>query len=509
MSLLGIDIGTTGCKAGVFSEEGQCLHLAYREYPTLHPQPGWAELDSAVVMECVRDAIAETAASVAHDPVSALCISAMGEAMTPVDEAGRILGNAILSADIRGAEHVRRLEADLGQAAFYAVNPNILAPNYSLPKLLWLRANAPEVYERAWKFLLWGDLASVALGAEAFTSYSHANRTLLFDLRLEDWSGTLLDWARIPREKLPRVVPSGTVCGTVAASTAAALGLPAGVAIVTGGHDQCCNALGAGVLTGGTAVCGMGTIECITPVYDHIPEAGAMLAARLNIEHHVLPGLYLSFIYNQSGVLVKWFRDTFAADRYRDNQDSDIYDVLMAEMPETPTSLLALPHFEITGAPDYIADSAGVIAGLRTDTRRGEILKALIEGASFYFLESLQTLASLNIDTSEFIATGGAAKSDAVLQLKADIFGAPFVRLRHTECGIAGAAILAGIATGVYRDAPEAVEQFVIRERVFTPDQRRHQQYMEHYARYERLYPALKDLLAELNGLDRAETPDP
>lgn len=509
MSLLGIDIGTTGCKAGAFSEDGRCLHLAYREYPTLHPRPGWAELDSAAVMACVLDAIAETAAAAARDPVSALCVSAMGEAMTPVDASGRILGNAILSADTRGAEYVEQLEADLGQAAFFAINPNTLAPNYSLPKLLWLRAHAPECCERAAKFLLWSDLASATLGGEPVTSYSHANRTLLFDLRREDWSDALLDWAGIPREKLPRVAASGTICGAVAPKTAAALGLPPETALVVGGHDQCCNALGAGVIEGGKAVCGMGTIECITPVFDHIPDLDAMRVARLNIEHHVLPGLYLSFIYNQSGVLVKWFRDAFAAsDRRPGDSDTDIYDLLMAEMPDAPTPLLALPHFEITGAPDYIADSAGVLAGLRTNTPRGVILKALIEGASFYFLKSLRTLTALGIDTSEFIAAGGAAKSDAVLQIKADIFGAPFVRLRHTECGIVGAAMLAGIATGVYRNAREAADRFVVRERRFEPDPDRHRRYREQYGRYERLYPALRDLLAELNALGTEDAGD-
>ncbi len=229
-----------------------------------------------------------------------------------------------------------------------------------------------------------------------------------------------------------------------------------------------------------------------------------MLDARLNIEHHVLPDLYLSFIYNQSGVLVKWFRDAFAAAE-RGRQDQDIYDRLMAEMPDEPTNLLALPHFDITGAPDYIADSAGVIAGLHTNTNRGEILKAIIEGASFYFLKSLRTLEALQIDTSEYIATGGAAKSNAVLQLKADIFGAPFVRLRHTECGAAGAAMLAGIAGGVFRDAGEAVKSFVHQDRVFEPDPRRHRHYRELYSRYERLYPALKDLLADMNRAAAAE----
>ena len=501
MSLLGIDIGTTGCKVGAFSVDGKRLALAYREYPTLHPAPGWAELDSRVVMTQLEEAIQEAAAATHADPVTALCVSAMGEAMTPVSEQGEILGNAILGGDLRGAEHAERMKAEIGEEAFYLINPNILAPNYSLPKLLWLREHQPELYNSAWKFMLWGELATFLFGGEAVTSYSHANRTLLFDIEQEDWSDSLLDWANIPRDKLSRTAMSGAIVGEISTQKAAVLGLPKGVKMVLGGHDQCLNALGASIISSGKAVCGIGTIECITPVFDFMPDAAPMLAMGLSIEHHVLPGLYMSFIYNQSGVLLKWFRDTFAAaDAQVLGPDADIYEALLAELPEAPTGMLVLPHFEITGAPGYIADSAGVIAGLKTSTSRGDILKAIIEGTTYYFLDSIHAFTDMGIDTSEFIATGGPAKSDAILQIKADIFGAPFVRLTNTECGIAGAAMLAGIATGLFKDAAEAAALFVARERVFDPDPVRHGHYKEIYQRYAQLYPALKELLRGMRG---------
>ena len=123
--------------------------------------------------------------------------------------------------------------------------------------------------------------------------------------------------------------------------------------------------------------------------------------------------------------------------------------------PPEPTRLLVLPHFEITGSPHFIADSAGAIVGLRTSTTRGEILKAIMESVTFYFLESLDDLRAMGIDTSEFVATGGGAKSDAWLQIKADILGANLVRPRQTECGTLGGAILAGLATGVYSSPAE------------------------------------------------------
>jgi xylulokinase len=499
MSLLGIDVGTTGCKAAAFSVDGRSLATAYREYATLAPRPNWAELDSQEVMDSVRQVISEAASKTGKDPITALCVSTIGEAMTPVSKDRRILGNSILSVDLRGAEHVERLRQDIGQEEFYEINPNILAPNYSLPKLLWLRDHEPAQYKSAWKYLLWGDLAGFMLGGEPVTSFSHANRTLLFDIHQEDWSDQLLEWAGIDRDLLPETAVSGTVVGQVDDKTAEELGLQPGVKIVTGGHDQCCNSLGAGVYTAGKAVCGIGTVECIAPVYDRIPDASEMLPIHLNVEHQVLPGLYISFIYNQSGALIRWFRDTFAsAEKELLTEGEDIYVRLCGEMPAEPVNLLVLPHFEITGAPDFITDSSGVIAGLRTSTSRGEILKAIMQGATFYFMNSLDALKQLGIDTSTFVATGGGAKSDDFLQIKADILGVPFERPKITECGVLGSAILAGLATGEYSSPKEGVDAFVSIERTFEPDLKRHEEYREIYERYSKLYPALQDILRTL-----------
>jgi len=266
--------------------------------------------------------------------------------------------------------------------------------------------------------------------------------------------------------------------------------------VVVGGHDQCCNALGAGICTPGKAVCGIGTFECITPVFDHIPDPATMLANGLNVEHHVLPGLYVSFIYNQAGALVQWFRDTFArADAKLLEPGQDIYDVLAGEMPSQPTRLLTLPYFERTGPPEFVSDASGVIVGLRTSTTRGEIRKSIMESVTFYLAGGIDTLRQMGIDTSQFVATGGGSKSDQWLGIKADIFGVPFVRPRISECSVLGAAMLAGLATNCFASAEEAVSRFVSADRVFMPDPRRHEIYKQRLKRYRRLFPLLREFL--------------
>lgn len=495
MSLLGIDLGTTGCKAGVFGLDGNCLASAYREYDMLHPRPGWSELDSGAVWAKTRQVIAEVAAQASHDPVSALSVSAFGEAFVPVTRTRTILDHSILCVDDRGREHIDRLLEHFGREHLYSINPNLLGPNYSLPKLLWLREHRASVYAAADYFLLWSDCIAFLLGGDPVCNNSHANRTLLFDLDANDWSDELLAWSGIPRHKLGPLVSGGQLIGTVSDAMARQLGLPQGVQIVAGGHDQCCNALGCGAITAGRAVYGMGSFDCITPMYEKPSDPLQMLRADLNIEHHVLPALYVSFLYNQGGLLVKWFRDTFAA-ADTPPPGIGIYDYLDCELPHEPTRLLVLPHFD--PPPHHRPETSGVIVGLKRDTTRGEILKAIREGTTLYFMHSLAALARLGIDSTEFIASGGGAKSDAGLQLRADILGVPFVRPRTTEAGVLGAAMLAGLSTGLLKTAEQAAITFVKRDRVFEPDPARHEQYRAKYALYQQLYPSLQAILQKL-----------
>jgi len=198
-------------------------------------------------------------------------------------------------------------------------------------------------------------------------------------------------------------------------------------------------------------------------------------------------------------MLVRWFRDTFAAaDSKLVKANEDIYEVLSREMPPGPTRLLTLPYFDITGPPAFVVDASGVIVGLKAGTTRGEILKSIMECESMYFVDSIRALKDMGMDTSEFVATGGGAKSDQWLQIKADIFGVPFVRPRVIEASVLGAAILAGVSTGVFKNPAEAVSQFVRRVKVFEPDPERHRLYQEKLEDYRALFPLLQDFLAHL-----------
>jgi xylulokinase len=513
MSLLGIDVGTTGCKAAVFSESGMLLSSAYREYNIKVERPGWAELDSRVVWNLIKETIKQAASAYKESsgqnmpgcgPVRAMAVSSLGEAVVPVSRDRRILGSSILMFDIRGEEYLDTLRDSFDPETFYRLNGNTIGNGFGLPKLMWLKEHRAQLYSETYKFLLWGSFVSFMLGCEPVVDYSLANRTLLFDLKREEWSEEAARAAEFDLTKLPMPVPSGTRIGELSASAAEELSLPSGMPIVSGAHDQCANALGCGVIEEGRAMYGMGTVICIVPVFSQIHEPQIMLAQGLNTEHHAVPGKYVSFIYNEGGSLFKWFRDNFAgADKTRaENEGKDIYEELISEMPEEPGSVMVLPHFSPTGPPHFISDSSGVIAGLKTETRRGEILKGLLQGATFYFRECIESLPRTGIEIKDFRVVGGGSKSDLWVQLSSDIMGMPFIRPAVTEAGSLGTAIMAGSGSGIFSSAEEGVKAMVRLEKSFEPDPVMHSRYGELYEKYTRLWPLMKDYLRGLSFQD-------
>jgi xylulokinase len=501
MSLLGIDVGTTGCKAGVFAQDGQLLASAYEEYDVRHPRLGWAELDGVEVWAQVRRTIRNVVSHSAADPVQALAVSSMGEAMVPVTRDRRILGPSILNFDVRGEEYLQGLGRALADEWLYHINGNRLGNHYSLTKLKWIKEHQPDLYERTDKFLLWAAFVSFMLGAEPVVDYSLANRTLLLDINQATWSDELLEVAGLDKDKLPETAPAGQVVGAVSGAAADELGLPVGVPIVTGGHDQCVNGVGCGVIEAGRAMFGMGTFLCAMPVFSRRHDPAAMLELGLNTEHHAVPGQYVSFIYNQGGAQLKWFRDTFAAVEHQQakERDLDVYANLIAEMPERPSSIMSLPHWSTTGPPAFISNSSGMLAGLKLETARGDILKGMLEAIAFDLQVCIERLPEVGIEIGDYRVVGGGSKSDMWIQLCVDILGRPFVRPKITEAGILGAAILAGAGAGIVPSLEAGVETMVKLERTFEPDTRKHKFYEGRFEKYKQLWPLLKDYLRGLS----------
>jgi len=336
------------------------------------------------------------------------------------------------------------------------------------------------------------------LGAEPCVDHSLASRTLLFDVDSRGWSPRIAEAAGIDLDKMPSPVAAGTRIGSLSPAMAAELGLPSGTPIIAGTHDQCANAVGCGVIDKGLGMSGMGTYLCYVPVFLARGPAADMVRWGLCTEHHAAPGRFVTFIYNQGGLLLKGYRDPFArADREAAAlSGQDVYELLIREVPPGPSSVTVLPHFTVTGPPEFTAQSSGVIVGLKLDTTRGDILKGIMEGAVFYHRELLDSIARVGIELTELRAVGGGSKSDAWLRMSADILGKPMVRAKVTEAGCLGASILAGVGIGAFASLEQGVAAMVRLGDRFEPDPARQAAYRESYERYRGLWPLMRGYLA-------------
>ena len=497
MSILGIDVGTTGTKAVAFDATGRPLASAYQEYRLHSRQRGWMELEPHEVADAVKRVISAVAAKTVSDPVTALSVSSQGEAAVPVSRDGRYLSHVQVSLDERTASYPDWWRKRIGNAEVFRITGHTIHSIFTLPRTQWIREHWPEVYDNAWKFLCFQEFVFYLLGAEPITDYSQAARTMGFDVREKRWSEKLFRIAGLDVDKFPKAVQSGTIVGEVSEHMAAELGLPKGVKCVTGGHDQPCNALGAGITTGGRAVYGAGTVDCITPAFDRFVETKEFIENNLACYPHVVPGKYCSVAYNATGgSLLRWYRDALASEERRvaEKEGVDPYDVILRDLPDGPSPVMVLPHFTITGTPWFDTNSRGAILGLKLTTTRDEIVKALIEGTTFEMKLNLEALRKSNVPVEHIRSTGGGAKSRVWNQLKADMLGVPVATLQTSEGGSLGTAMLAGVATGVYSSLEEAVNTIIREQDHYEPRPEMVERYDERFELYRQLYPALREI---------------
>jgi xylulokinase len=477
---LGLDIGTSGCKAAVFDANGRLLSLARREYDLLLTPDGGAELDSDVVINDCLAVITEARAQ-AGGEVQAMAVSSQGEAFTAVGSDGRALCHAMVSSDVRAAGFARDWPKVFGEERLYQITGHTAHPLFTLFKLLWLREHRPQVWSQAAKFLCFEDLLHLRLGLAPAIGWPLAGRTMLFDVRCHEWSPEILNAVGLSASRFARPLPSGSVVGRTGD----------GMLVVAGGHDQSCCALGAGGTRPGTALFATGSVECLTPAFAQPVFSETLRLNNLCTYDHAAPGLYTTVAYSLTGGnLFKWFR----AELGRDFS----YDQLLSEMPDQPTRLLVLPYWTPSGTPFFDCETPGAILGLRLSTRRGELLRAMLEGVAFEMRLNLGLLEQAGVALQELRVVGGGARSDVWNQLRADLLGKPLTRMEVTEAGCLGAAMLAAAAESG-RPVDQIAETWIKPGERFEPKAQNSQFYSEQFVRYQQLRPAVRSVFSRPN----------
>ena len=493
-SLIGLDVGTAGCKAVVFEHDGVLLGTAGREYAVELPRPGWAEQDIELVWSLALESMAEAIATAGVRSVVAIGLSVHGEAVTPVDADGQPLRPTILGMDTRTDAQNDWLRERFGARALFERTGMPIHTVNTLPKLLWIRQREPEVWAAADRFLLVEDFFIARMTGRSVVSACLASRTQLFDLERGGWDLEILAALDLDPVRLSEVQPSGTLVGHLSTELTSALGLARSPGVVTGGHDQACGALGVGLTSPGLASVSSGTAEVVEVALASPVVSEPLYEGNVSVYRHVAPGLFLAMTLNHSGGLaLRWFRDEFCEPQLARAAETgeDAYDLMLAGASPEPTGLLVLPHFAGAGTPTFDTSSRGAILGLTFSTRRTDLAKAILEGLTYELRLNLDLLKAGGVQVDVLRAVGGGAKSRLWLQLKADITGIPVVTPKVTEAAALGAALLGGVGAGVFDSAADAADHVLKLTETYAPDPARHAAYSRLYELYRDVYPAV------------------
>lgn len=497
MLLIGLDIGTTGCKASLFDTDGKLLASSMREYPVNIPHPNWAEQDAEHVWQLAQDTLRDIAAAARGAEIAAIGLSVQGEAVIPVDADGHALRPAILGMDVRTGEQNEWLCQTFGAEWLFEHTGMPVHTINTLPKLLWIKQHEPDTWKSAARFLLYEDFIIHKLTGKAVISRCLASRTQLYDAGGNGWLDPILASLELDPNRLSLVRPSGEPVATMARDLTESLGFSKAPLVVTGGHDQACGALGVGLTKPGLASVSTGTAEVMEVTLAEPVLNQTLYKGNISVYSHVLPDLYLAMTLNHSGgMLLRWFRDTLCEPQIQQAEvaGGSPYDLILDGADPDPSRLLVLPHFTGSGTPTFDTASKGAILGLTFGASRTDIAKAILEGVTFELRVNLDLLREGGVSINELRAIGGGARSVLWVQLKADITGTPVVVPRITEAACWGAALLAGQGAGCYADAGVIAEQTLHLEKHFVPNPERQKKYQARYELYREIYPLLADL---------------
>ena len=487
MSVMGLDIGTSGCKAVAISREGLILGISHREYSFQSPRPGRLEIDPEVLWIAVCEAIKETTELCRKDPVESVCIATMGDSFVPLDGNGKPAGPFILASDNRSVDETAVLVDRLGKEKLFGLTGMPPHPINTITKIMWIKNNDRDMFEQSRMYLCCEDFIIERLTGKPATSYSSASRTMAFDVNTKEWSDEILSAADLNSDIFPEAVSSGSVVGTVTDDSAKNLFGNSGVKVVTGGMDQTCATLGADAYSEGRILNSMGTLEVLAPTIERKSIKGklaeGLLERDFSVNEHVIPGkvLIMGLVIN-AGSIIRWFRNEFVSGSEKD------FLKMFNGCNERLTPLIFFPYFSGRGTPCMDPDAVGMWWGIDFSTGKKELFQAVLQGITYESYKNLDSLKNLGIPVSSITCVGGSARSLDWLQMKSDLFGVPVRQNLNNDAAGIGAGILAGTAVGYWESLESAVALFSGKEKTLEPDKNKTILLKKHYELFDELH---------------------
>ncbi|USG65352.1 gluconokinase [Brevibacillus ruminantium] len=504
--VIGLDIGTTSTKAVVYREDGQLLGLGNVNYDLSTPRPAWAEQDPdeifAAVLTALREAISH--AGVEAGQIAAIGFSTAMHSLIAVDESGRPLTNLITWADNRSLEQTERLKREGLGKAIYQHTGTPIHPMSPLSKLIWMKEEDPETFQRAAKFISIKEYVLYKLFGEYVVDYSIASATGLFDIRRLDWYEPALEAAGITRDRLSLPVPTTHILRGIRSPYSTDIGISPETPFVVGASDGVLANLGVGAIRNGQLAVTIGTSGAVRSVVDRplTDEQGRTFCYVLAENRWVIGGPT-----NNGGIALRWFRDQFGEKEGREAKERGLeaYDLMLeaaSQVPAGAEGLLFLPYLSGERAPHWNAEARGSFFGIGLHHRREHFMRAVLEGILFSVYHVETVLRQLAGRSEEILASGGFARSAVWRQMMSDLFGYDLLVPQTHESSSFGAAVLAMQAVGMIGQLEEVERLVSIVER-HQPNVANTAVYHQLFTMYEKLYEKNMDLFSQLASFQR------
>lgn len=504
--LLGIDIGTSGTKTVLFSEDGKAIASNTVEYPLYQPQNGYAEQEPLdwwnAVVETIKNVLAKS--GVNSVDIKGIGLSGQMHGLVMLDKNGEVLRRSIIWCDSRTAKECEEITQKIGAEKLIEITANPALAGFTAGKILWVKNNEPQIYEKCEHILLPKDYIRYKLTGEFATEVSDASGMQLLDVPKRIWSDEVLEKLDIDKSLLGKVYESQEVTGQITKSVAQLTGLKEGTIVVGGAGDNAAAAVGTGVVKDGKAFTTIGTSGV---VYAHTSDICIDPKGRVHTFCCAVPNSWhIMGVTQAAGLSLKWFRDNFCNEEIltAKSMGVDPY-YLMDKEVETvkigSNKLLYLPYLMGERTPHLDTNARGVFFGLSAIHTKKDLLRAVMEGVTFSQRDCMEVIKGMNVNFTEMLACGGGGSSSVWRQMLADVYGLPVNTLENKEGPALGVAILAGVGAGVYSSVVDACDNIIRVKDTQKPISENVAEYNKYYDLYTEIYPSLKKQYEKLNLL--------
>ena len=492
--LIGIDVGTSGTKCVLFDLEGNAITSCTEEYPMYQPHNGWAEQNPEDWWNAAKAALSKVTSQAGDGEISGIGLSGQMHSLVLLDKNNEVIRPAILWCDQRTAKECEQIESIIGHDRLIEITANPALPGFTASKIMWVKNNEPENFDKIEHILLAKDYIRFKLTGEYATEVSDASGMQLLDVVNRCWSEEVCDKLGVKMNWLAKVYESCEVTGRVTAEIAKMTGLAEGTPVAGGGGDNACAAIGTGVCKDGKAFTTIGTSGV---VFAHTSSPKIDPKGRIHTFCAAVPGeWHVMGVTQAAGLSLNWFRNNLASDVSYAEIDKEC-----EKLPIGCEKLIYLPYLMGERTPILDSDARGVFFGLSAMHTKYHMARSVIEGVSYSLYSCLEVLDEVGAETNDMALCGGGGKSRFWHEMIADVYGKSVKTMLSNEGASLGAAILGGVAAGVYSSVADGCEKAVKESSSISADMEKHGEYMKYYGVYKSIYPGVKDCFKELKGI--------